>query len=324
MSPRVSFLLPVHNHAGTVGATVESVLGQTYGDLELVVIDDASTDGSADVLRGFKDARVRVHRNSENLELTRSLNVGLEMVRGEFVARIDADDLCLPERAARQVAFLDARPDVAVLGSFVETMDEAGKALGVVKYPTEPEDIAPAFLFRNPIAHPAVMFRRRGGEVGEMRYDAKFRRGQDFELWVRCVLAGLKLANVPEVLTRYRVHGTQVSQRDAGGVRETGALVRTRLIAALKVDVSPKQLQMHERLAWDELEEDHAWLRSASLWLELLYVRNMLTYVFNEDALGKTLCGRWVALLKRAKTAGLNMSVKSSLLAPYLSPGALP
>ena len=116
-SPRVTFLLPVHNNAATVGETIQSILGQTFENLELVIIDDASTDGTADHLRSFRDPRIRLHRNAGNLELTRSLNEGLMLSRGQFVARIDADDICLPERAARQVAFLDSHPDVAVGGS---------------------------------------------------------------------------------------------------------------------------------------------------------------------------------------------------------------
>src|SRR4051812_42377490 len=147
-APRISFLLPAHNHVKTVGATIDSILAQTCGDFELVVIDDASTDGTEEILRGYNDARVHLHRNAVNRELTASLNIGLAIARGEFVARIDADDLCLPTRAATQLAFMQEQPDVAVVGSFIETINETGESLGVVKYPTAPEAVAPAFLFR--------------------------------------------------------------------------------------------------------------------------------------------------------------------------------
>jgi glycosyltransferase involved in cell wall biosynthesis len=323
MVPRVSFLLPVHNHVGTVGATVESVLGQTMGDMELIVIDDASMDGSAEVLRRFKDSRMRVHRNEVNLELTRSLNVGLAMARGEFVARIDADDLCLPQRAEIQLAFLDAQPHIAVTGSYIETMSENAEPLRVVEYPHSPNDVAAAFLFRNPIAHPAVMFRRELLARHGLRYDETFRRGQDFDLWVRCILSGLKLANVPQVLTRYRVHATQVSQRDSQGVRETGARVRKRLIRALGISDSQVQSGLHEQLAWDELQDETAWLTEAVSWLELLYRTNQATGLMEADALGRTLCGRWVKVLRHAKSLGLTFPTQNSPLAPYLKPDAL-
>ena len=128
--PRVTVLMTVYNGAAYVRSAVDSVLAQTYADFELLVIDDASTDGSGDVVRAVGDARIRVVPNAANLGLTTSLNTGLALARGELVARHDADDLSRPERLATQVALLDTRPEVSLVGSWYQKIDPAGESLG--------------------------------------------------------------------------------------------------------------------------------------------------------------------------------------------------
>jgi glycosyltransferase involved in cell wall biosynthesis len=311
----VSFLLPVHNQADTVGATLESILAQTHADFEVVVIDDASNDGTVDILRTLEaraGGRIRVHRNETNLEMTRSLILGMSLVRGRYVARIDADDLCLPERAARQAEFLDGHPDIGVVGSFIETFSDNGEAPVTLMYPTQPDAVAAGFLFRNPLAHPAVMIRREALSKHGLQYDPRFRRGQDYDLWVRCIEAGIGLANVPEVLVRYRVHAGQATRREPGVVLETGAVVRKRLLERMGVHGSYEDRALHEALSWDQLVRDAAWLRAAARWLEALEAANRASRFFDRDALARVLCGRWVRVLILAREIGAPMDHTSS------------
>src|SRR4051812_12493856 len=143
MVPRVSFLMAVHNGAGTVREAVESVLGQTFGDFEFLIVEDGSSDGTGEILRGITDARVRVIVNEKNVGVSASLNRGMAMARGEFVARMDADDVCLPGRAARQVEYLEGHGEVAVVGSFAETFGGLAAEGGVViQYPIDREAVA--------------------------------------------------------------------------------------------------------------------------------------------------------------------------------------
>src|SRR5258705_775698 len=114
-SPQVSVLLPVWNGERHLAAAIESVLGQSFTDFELLIVDDGSTDGSAALIRRYGDERIRLFENEKNLGVTRSLNLGLAQARGRYVARMDADDLSAPERLARQVAFLDSHPEVALV-----------------------------------------------------------------------------------------------------------------------------------------------------------------------------------------------------------------
>jgi glycosyltransferase involved in cell wall biosynthesis len=322
--PHVSFLLPVHNAAATLGATMDSIFAQTFRDFELVVMDDASTDDTPALLQRIRNPRLRVHRNSANLELTRTLNLGLSMVRGPYIARIDADDLCMPERLQRQVAFLDDHPDVGVVGSFVETFsaDEPPGSGQILRYPAEPLAAAATLLFRSPLAHPAVMIRRAALEQHGLRYDETFRRGQDYDLWMRFFLTGLPMANIPEVLLRYRVHAAQASRLDAGGVFETGAIVRQRLLEKMGMTPTPEELAMHEALSWDQLVADPRWLAAAVAWLERLLPTNQTGGIFDTEALGRVLCGRWVRTVKFARQVGVPLPTEGPL-AQYLTAGAL-
>lgn len=202
--PLVTVLMSVHNDARYLPAAVESVLRQSLEDFELLILDDGSTDGSAEYLARLADPRVRVVRNERNLGLTRSLNVGLDLARELFLARMDADDVAAPRRLERQVEFLDRHPNVGVVGSSRVLIDEAGAV--VAHAPAAEDDAAIRWkcLLGNPLAHPAVMLRLHLLNAHKLRYDERYRTAQDYELWSR-LLAVTKAHNLPEPLLHYRL-----------------------------------------------------------------------------------------------------------------------
>lgn len=202
--PLVTVLMSVHNDARYLPAAVESVLRQSLDDFELLILDDGSTDGSAEYLARLADPRVRVVRNERNLGLTRSLNRGLDLARGLFLARMDADDVAAPRRLERQVEFLDRHPNVGVVGSSRVLIDEDGAV--VAHAPAAEDDVAIRWkcLLGNPLAHPAVMLRLHLLNAHKLRYDERYRTAQDYELWSR-LLAVTKAHNLPEPLLHYRL-----------------------------------------------------------------------------------------------------------------------
>ena len=209
-SLRVSVLMAVHNGERHLSEALDSVLAQTLADFELVVVDDASTDGTAAMLDAYaeRDDRVVVIRNAENLRLPASLNRGLAQCRAPLVARADADDVNLPERLERQVAFLDRHPDVGVVGCAFRKMDEAGHLLNTVRYATDHEAIRTRQLFLSSFLHPGVVFRASvvravGG------YDEAYWTAQDSDLWTR-LRDRTRFANLPDVLVHYRVHSNSI------------------------------------------------------------------------------------------------------------------
>ncbi len=226
-TPAVSVLMSVRDGAPWVREGVESVLAQTAPDLELIVIDDGSTDETPAVLASFRDPRLRVERQPP-AGLTRSLNRALSLARAPLLARLDADDLALPERLARQQAFLDAHPEVGLLGTGAREVDAGGREIGIVSPPSEDAPIRRALIRSNPFVHSSVMMRRSVLEQAG-GYDEALSVAQDYDLWMRMSRI-TRLANLPAPLVVRRLLPGRVSAaRDAERL-STEARVRWRAV----------------------------------------------------------------------------------------------
>jgi glycosyltransferase involved in cell wall biosynthesis len=199
--------MPVLNpHPVYFPQAVQSVLSQTHRDLELIIVEDPSERSAQGLLAPFHDSRIRHLTNPTRTSLVKQLNRGLNEARGELVARLDADDIAEPERLAKQVAFLNAHPDVTVLGSQMTIIDIAGNVLGYRHYPRSHEAIFRSLCRFNPMGHPTVMFRKAAIlKAGGYQYD-RYPATEDYELWSRLATIGHRLANLPEPLLRYRIH----------------------------------------------------------------------------------------------------------------------
>jgi glycosyltransferase involved in cell wall biosynthesis len=210
-SPLVSVVLPVHDGERFLAEAVESVLAQTLRDLELVVVDDGSTDGTPSVLGRFSDPRLRVVTQSR-LGLVSALNRGLAEGRGLYLGRMDADDVSEPARLERQVELLERRPQVGMVATWVTVVDEAGRSLRREVLPTAHEDLVRRLLLRNPFQHGSVLLRRQAfEEAGGYRGD--YGANEDYDLWRRLARTR-ELACVPEALYRYRLHPGAVTRTD--------------------------------------------------------------------------------------------------------------
>ena len=202
----------MHDDARYLGAAIDSVFAQTTRDLELVVVDDASTDATPDVLGRTRDERLFVVRNDEQKGLAASLNRGLDVARGRYVARLDADDVALPARLERQLERI-AATRVAAVGSAVRDLDAAGRPGRLHRMPRSPVAVRWHALFSSPFFHPTVLVDRDVLDRHGLRYDVTFRESEDYELWTRLLAAGEEGANVPEALVLKRVHPGQASAR---------------------------------------------------------------------------------------------------------------
>ena len=217
MKPAVSVLMGVHNGIPWVTQAVTSILNQTAGDLELVVVDDGSTDETPAALAPLIDARLRVVRQPRR-GLTRALNYALTVATAPLIARLDADDVALPERLARQRAMLDAHADIGMLGTGAREIDAAGNEVGLVIPPVDHAALRRALIRANPFVHSSVMMRRRiletlGG------YDERLCVAQDYDLWMR-MAAVTRLGNIPEPLVVRRLLADRVSvARDSDRLR---------------------------------------------------------------------------------------------------------
>jgi glycosyltransferase involved in cell wall biosynthesis len=222
-SPFVSVLMPAYNPGRFLREAVESVLAQTYPSFELVVIDDASKDGSFELLESYaaRDPRVRVFRQPQNSGIVAARNRAFQMARPDarYFAILDSDDVALPDRVQQQVAFLEAHPDHALVGGHTLIIDEHGAPLGIRRYPTDYARICSVIARYNPIAQPAVMLRRSViEELGA--YSQDFPRCQDYELWLR-IASRHPIANLDRPVIRYRISQSQGKRTH---LRETLAL----------------------------------------------------------------------------------------------------
>jgi glycosyltransferase involved in cell wall biosynthesis len=200
----VSVLLPVYNGAATLREALDSILAQEGVELELLLIDDASRDESAEIIKAYaaRDERVTAILHEKNIGLAATLNEGLGVARHEFVARMDQDDVAMPGRLRAQVSFMRSRPDILLAGSFVFHMGADKSSDRLVELPTTPRQVAHKLQRENCLYHPAVIL-RRSPVIAAGGYREEFHNAEDYELWLR-LARHHDLANIPEPLLRYR------------------------------------------------------------------------------------------------------------------------
>lgn len=210
--PTISVVMSVYNAMPYLTACLDSIAQQTFADFECILVDDASEDGSAAVLKSAAevDARIQVLTNSENIGLTRSLNKALEVATGKYIARIDADDLCHPDRLKRQFAFMEQHPDVIACASGYRMIDAKGRRLRTSKRGMDAWQTKWMLSFNPPAPHPTYFFRRIDPLGNAILYNAAFRTAQDYELWTRLNAMG-QTCVLQDVLIDYRRHDKAIT-----------------------------------------------------------------------------------------------------------------
>jgi glycosyltransferase involved in cell wall biosynthesis len=245
--PLVSVLLSVHNDARFLAAAVESVLRQTVDDLELIVVDDASTDETPAVLSAVQDPRLRVLRNGKQLGLAASLNRALDEAQGRYVARLDADDVALPQRLESQLARIAAAPSVAAVGAAVLDLDETGRVGTLHRNPSGTRAVHWLTLFGSPFFHPTVLVDRELLDRHGLRYDPAYLESEDYELWSRLLELG-DGTNLAEPLVLKRVHAGQASLRRSDLQESFQRQVALREIARIAPELGSEGAELAWRL----------------------------------------------------------------------------
>lgn len=220
-APDVTVLMTVFNGGEFLAPAVESILRQSWGEFEFLIVDDASTDGTPGALERFAslDSRIRLILNKGNSGQTACLNQGLREARGRWIARQDADDISLPGRLAAQVGLAARSPDLVIVGVSGWVIDGRGARTGMIHVPLSDAGIRWSMPFQNPFIHPGVMFRKVMSGGGAAAYAEDFRICQDWELWTRIAGEG-RMSNLPERLVCYRDRANSLSHRRAEETRD--------------------------------------------------------------------------------------------------------
>lgn len=288
--PGVSVIMPVHNSVRYLRQAVSSILSQSFTDFEFIIVDDASTDGTREILDCFQDNRIQVLNNTTNIGIARSLNRGVQAARGRYIARMDGDDVASPDRLARQVAFLDHHPDITLVGSWARLW---GRSLPLLqKKPVGCEAVRAALLFDTPFVHPSVVFRRDRMLREQLFYDPTFVRAQDYDLWSRMSDKCL-MDNIPLPLLRFRIH--KQSATNTGHEQSTAMALKIlrRHLAKIGVYSDDATLFFHHRISRGMRMFSMWEICAAEKWLLHLKKENDSRQIYSVDVFSELLSEVW-------------------------------
>lgn len=236
-NPLVSVIMPAYNAVKYVGQAIESILNQTYKKFEFIIVDDASTDSTLNILKALrkKDKRIILIQNKNNLGVTKSLNKALELAKGKYIIRMDADDWAYPERFQLQVELMESHPNVVVSGSYIEVCDSKLKTKYIRKYPHDDTNIRKHIFRYSPFAHPATIW--QGNVLRGERYNEVINVSQDYELYFRVGKIG-KFRNFDQPLLKLRMHGNSVSTKMSNAQSKNTILIRLNAVLMLGYNMS--------------------------------------------------------------------------------------
>lgn len=212
--PLVSVVMPAYNAEKYISEAIESILNQTFRDFEFIIVDDGSADKTWEIIQEYakKDKRIIPVKNEENLKICKTLNKGIDLSRGKYIARMDADDWSFETRIEKQVFFMEDNPNVVVCGGYIEVCNENLSPMYTRKYPLTDKSIRKKLFIYSPFAHPSVMFRTFPIKREEYIYDYNLHDAEDYDLYFRLGKRG-KFANLKDVLIKYRVSDNSISHK---------------------------------------------------------------------------------------------------------------
>lgn len=251
--PLVSVLMPCYNAEAYLESAMLSMLNQTYRNIEIVAINDCSTDKTKDILTRLssQDERIKVYNNEQNLKLIATLNKGVTLCNGEYIARMDSDDISFPKRLEKQVAFLEKNKDIDIVSTLFYTFHKSTPEkshLSLHDNPLMPDDVKTYMLFKSGICHPAVMLRKRVFTELHLKFESEYLHVEDYAFWSKAVYR-TKLANIGEPLLYYRVHPNQVSSLHNKLQRENKRQVFKLHLEEFGIPITDDNLDFHSSIA---------------------------------------------------------------------------
>ena len=207
--PLVSVIMSTYNRESMLKESIDSVLTQTFEDIEFIIINDASTDSTQSIIENYNDSRIRLYSNNQNCGCTFNYHNANNLATGKYVAHIDDDDLFLKDKLQKQVDFLERNSDIDMVGTYIETFGEGVRPSWV--FYSKPEEISFLMNIYNPICHSSVMYRKSFIDRHGINYDILKKCAQDYDFYKQFILNGAKIANIDEILVKYRMHANRLT-----------------------------------------------------------------------------------------------------------------
>lgn len=311
---KVSVLIPCHNSSNWINEAVTSICAQTHKDLEILIYNDGSTDGGEEIIQSLASADPRIIPlgESTNRGIVHALNTMLQKASGDYIARMDADDISLPQRLERQLKFLEEQK-IDLSGTWFQEF--GGGIPRQVRWHTNPQALMAAMLFQNTICHPTIMARREVFE--EFQYRNEYNLAEDYDIFVRA-LSKFKLANMPEVLLRYRRHPQQATKARRSKMEQVTCGIRLEALQAQGIHASQDEQYIHNLIRAPHSIREYSDLEEIEKWLLKLLEH------FSDAEAKKVVASQWTRAAVRAAPLGWSMwkKYRESPLYAQLPPSA--
>lgn len=303
--PLVTVLMPVYNGEKYLREAIESILSQTFKDFELLIINDGSSDSSEEIILSYKDSRIEYVKNEQNIRLIATLNKGLELAKGKYIARMDADDISIVSRLDKQVRFLEENPTIGLLGSAFEVIGIGSKK----SYPIVDHEIRFSLLFLNTFLHSSVIFRKELCVTNNLFFDNKYIHAEDYKLWTELMFK-TNVYNLDEALVKYRVHDNQISQIHSKEQIEITQKIQKEYLETAGFELTTQEFEMIQNSRNLNTFGDKTY--DYLIVFDKLYDQNQIIAFFDERVIFDFLAHRY-------KTAIFDLDVIDSYIADQLS-----
>ncbi|MDR2562943.1 MAG: glycosyltransferase [Prevotellaceae bacterium] len=289
--PLVSVLTPVYNGEKYIREAIDSILSQSYSNWEMIIVNDGSTDATGSIIDSYTDSRIQHVKIEKSRDLATVRNHAVSLASGKYIAKLDADDIALPQRIEKQIRFMETNPDYGLCGTWVKTIGKIGK----IAYPTNHNLIKCALLFHSPFIASSVMIKTH--LLKQIPYRTEMKFAEDYDLWERLSKAGVKMKNLNEYLVEYRLHESNSSTLYGGASPRIN--VKIRQLQDLALFPSDEEIQLLSDAAniksvKSKIPIPEEFLCKLKLWMHKLLKANENKKIYDQNSLIAYLWFRWI------------------------------
>ncbi len=298
----ISVVMPVYNAEKYLREAIDSILNQTYTNFEFIILNDGSTDRTEEIILSYDDSRIIYVKNEENLQIVKTLNKGIGLAKGKYIARMDADDISLPKRFQKQIEYMEEHSDTDVCGTWMQIIDQPQR---IWRYPIWHKEIKAYMLFNTSMFHPTVLMKR--SFFNTFSYSSLYNKAEDYQLWCSAV-DEKRFANIPEPLYHYRRHTEMTNVVARKEQVEKADLVRKDMLNRIGLYPNDIEWRSHHRISLHELQ--YSELNEYEKWIRKLIECNKSKKYFDSLSLNKAIGEYWWQLFSQNTKYGFGIFKK--------------